>query len=88
MHQLTRQIPPAVPPVLTFEQIVDILGYFSDEQRSLAWSPEPPYESLGGSDCRPGGSAGFDVNGETRRSRWVRARVRWNKEQKKLGGAA
>lgn len=70
--------------VMTFDEIFQLLGYLTEEQVSLAHSPEPAFESLGGSDCRRGGSCGLDLNGDTRRSRWVRARVRWNKEQKKL----
>jgi hypothetical protein len=54
------------------------------EQGSLAWSPEPPYESTGASDCRIGGSCGLDLNHGTRRARWVQARYRWNKEQKRM----
>jgi hypothetical protein len=80
-------MPPLTKP-MTFEEVVNALGYFTDEQRSLAWSPEPPFESLGAGDGRAGGSPGFDIGGETARGRWIRARVRWNKEQRKLGGAA
>jgi hypothetical protein len=55
----------------------------TDEQRSLAWSPMPAFESLGAGDCRLGGSCGIDFNGETRRSRWVRARYWWIREQRR-----
>jgi hypothetical protein len=57
---------------------------FTAEQGSLAWSPEPPYEPTGASDCRIGGSCGLDLNHETLRARWVLARYRWNKEQKRM----
>lgn len=53
----------------------------TDEQRSLAWCPEPPHESTGGSDCRVGGSCGLDFSGESRRSQWVRARFRMRRER-------
>lgn len=49
----------------------------TDEDISLAWSPEPPFESMGAGDCRPGGSSGIDFNCETPRARWVRARFRY-----------
>jgi hypothetical protein len=60
-----------------------LLRHFTDEQKSLAWCPEPPYESEGGSDCRMGGSCGLDLSGESRRSQWVRARFRFRREQEK-----
>lgn len=82
-----EEVFPSPRTIMTFEQVVDALGYFTDEQRSLAWSPEPPFESHGAGDCRPGGGSAIDFNGDSRRSRWVRARVRFNKEQAKLRGA-
>jgi hypothetical protein len=57
---------------------------FTDEQRSLAWSPQPPFESNGAGDCRVGGNCGLDFNRETARARWAQARHRWNREQKRL----
>lgn len=56
----------------------------TDEQRSLVYCPMPPFESLGAGDCRWGGSAGIDFSGETRRSRWARARFWWLREQKQM----
>jgi hypothetical protein len=77
-HQTPEEI------LLTVDEIIAALALFTDEQRSLAWSPEPPFESGGASDCRVGGSCGLEFNRETARARWMRARYRWNKEQKKL----
>jgi hypothetical protein len=57
---------------------------FTDEQRSLAWSPQPPFESTGAGDCRVGGNCGLNFNCETARARWAQARHRWNREQKRL----
>jgi hypothetical protein len=70
--------------LLTVDEIIAGLALLTDEQRSLAWSPEPPYESSGASDCRVGGSCGLEFNWETARARWIQARYRWNREQKKL----
>jgi hypothetical protein len=70
--------------LITVDEIVASLACFTDEQRSLAWSPEPPFESTGAHDCRVGGSCGLDFNRETARARWIQARHRWNSEQKKL----
>jgi hypothetical protein len=70
--------------LLTVDEIIARLARLTDEQRSLAWSPEPPYESSGASDCRVGGSCGLEFNWETPRARWIQARFRWNREQKKL----
>jgi hypothetical protein len=64
----------------TVDEIIADLAVFSDEQRSLAWSPEPPFESTGAGDCRPGGSCGLDFNDETRRAQWRRARFRMRRE--------
>jgi hypothetical protein len=70
--------------LLTVDQIIAACAIFTADQRSLAWSPEPPFESAGASDCRMGGSCGLDFNRETARARWIEARHRWNSEQKKL----
>jgi hypothetical protein len=70
--------------LLTVDEIVQQLSCFTFEQRSLAWSPQPPFESSGASDCRLGGSCGLDFNRETPRARWAQARHRWNREQKGL----
>ncbi len=68
----------------TVDEINVRLAYFTVEQRSLAWSPEPPFEDTGASDCRIGGNCGLNFNRETARSRWMQARHRWNREQKRL----
>jgi hypothetical protein len=73
---------PARP--LTVNEIIAACAVFTDEQRGLAWSPEPPFASAGAHDCRMGGSCGLDFNRETPRARWLQARHRWNREQKKL----
>jgi len=70
--------------LLTVDEIIAGSAVFTIEQRSLAWSPEPPFESAGASDCRLGGSCGLDFNRETPRARWMQARHRWNCEQRKL----
>lgn len=72
----------------TVETIIAELKVFSDEQRSLAWSPCPPPELSGPHDCRIGGSCGLDGFGETMRSRWITARFRWAKEAKRTEVAA
>jgi hypothetical protein len=74
----------AAESVLTVEQIIQQLSIFTADQRSLAWSPEPPFESMGSHDCRVGGNCGLDFNRETLHARWLQARYRWNREQKKL----
>lgn len=66
------------------DEIIHELSRFTIEQRSLAWSPEPPFQSTGTSDCRIGGDCGLDFNRETRRTRWALARYRWNREQKRM----
>lgn len=66
----------------TIDEILDHLSRFTDQQRSLAWSPEPPFVSTGAHDCRIGGSCGLDFNYETPRARWIRARHRWRQEQR------
>jgi hypothetical protein len=66
----------------TVDQVLCGLEAFTDDQRSLAWSPQPRLERAGASDCRPGGSCGLNFNADTCRSRWSRARYRWNREQK------
>jgi hypothetical protein len=63
----------------TLDEIIERLAQFTPEQRSLAWSPQPPFESLGGSDCRMGGNCGLDFNYQTRRARWLQARYRYRK---------
>jgi hypothetical protein len=71
-------------PLRTCDEIIRELSHFTVEQRSLAWSPEPPFQSTGAGDCRVGGNSGLDFNRETRRARWVQARHRWNREQTRL----
>jgi hypothetical protein len=66
------------------EEIILQQSRFTAEQRSLAWSPEPPFQSTGAGDCRLGGNCGLDFNRESARARWVQARHRWNLEQKRL----
>jgi hypothetical protein len=70
--------------LLSVDEIVMHLSHFTVEQRSLAWSPEPPFESAGACDCRVGGNCGLDFSRQTARARWVQARYRWNREQKGL----
>jgi hypothetical protein len=72
-------------PICTLEEIIAELSDFTVELCSLAWSPEPPFESVGTCDCRVGGDCGLDTNRETARARWRRARHRWNREQRKRG---
>ena len=74
---------PLTPP-RSVDVIIAALALFTVEQRSLAWSPQPPFESAGAHDCRIGGSCGLDFNRETALQRWIQARHRWNREQKKL----
>jgi hypothetical protein len=71
-------------PLLTVNQIIQQLAHFTAEQRSLAWSPQPPFQSTGAHDCRVGGNCGLDFNRETPRARWRQARYRWNREQRRL----
>jgi hypothetical protein len=68
----------------TVEEIILQQSLFTAEQRSLAWSPEPPFQSTGAGDCRPGGNCGLDFNRESARARWMQARHRWNLEQRRL----
>ena len=68
----------------TVDQIILQLSRFTTDQRSLAWSPQPPFESSGAGDCRVGGNCALDFNQGTPRARWTRARHRWNLEQKRL----
>jgi hypothetical protein len=70
--------------LLTVDEIILELSFFTTEQRALAWSPEPPFASTGPHDCRMGGNCGLDFNRETRHARWLQSRHRWNREQKKL----
>jgi hypothetical protein len=69
--------------MLTVNQIIHQLSHFTDDQRSLAWSPQPPFQSTGAHDCRVGGNCGLDFNRETPRARWRQARYRWNREQRR-----
>jgi hypothetical protein len=71
-------------PLLTLTDIIHQLAHFTPDQRSLAWSPQPPFESTGAHDCRVGGDCGLDFNRETARARWRQARYRWNREQERL----
>jgi hypothetical protein len=75
-------MPSRTTTIRTVDEIIAQLSRFTDEQRSLAWSPEPPFAGTGAHDCRIGGSCGLDFNYETPRARWIRARHRWNQEQK------
>jgi hypothetical protein len=68
--------------LLTVDEIIARLSPFTVQQRSLAWSPQPPFESAGAHDCRVGGSCGLEFNWELPRARWIQARHRWNREQK------
>jgi hypothetical protein len=70
-------------PLLTADEIIQLLAHFTPEQRSLACSPQPPFESMGASDCRIGGNCGLDFNHESPRARWVQARHRYQQEQKR-----
>jgi hypothetical protein len=70
-------------PFLTVNDIIHHLAHFTDAQRSLAWSPQPPFQSTGAHDCRVGGDCGLDFNRETARARWRQARYRWNREQER-----
>lgn len=72
----------------TVNEIIAELAVFTDEQRSLAWSPEPPWELTGGSDCRPGGSCGLDFNSDTRHARWLKAHARMVVELRRQQRAA
>jgi hypothetical protein len=69
--------------LFTVDQIILQLSFFTDEQRSLAWSPRPPFQSNGAGDCRSGGNCGLDFNYGTPRARWTQARHRFLREQKK-----
>ena len=71
---------------LTVDDVIQELSHFTVEQRSLAWSPEPPFESVGAHDCRVGGNCGLDFSRGTAHARWIQARHRWNREQRKLRG--
>jgi hypothetical protein len=67
----------------TVEQIQRELSYLTPELRSLVWAPEPPIQPRGASDCRIGGDCGLDFGLTDLRSRWLRARYLWAKEQRK-----
>jgi hypothetical protein len=75
----------ATQSLLTVDEIIAELARFTAEQCSLAWSPEPPFESTGGYDCRVGGSCGLEFNREHARARWIQARHRWNREKRWQG---
>jgi hypothetical protein len=68
----------------TVDEVIEALSHFTAHQRSLAWSPEPPFESAGAYDCRIGGNCGLDFSRGTARARWIQARHRWNSEQRRL----
>jgi hypothetical protein len=80
------EVPPEIPTESSTGNLARPLTPDEIDQRSLAWSPEPPFVSLGGADCRPGGSCGLDFNRETPRARWIHARYRQGREQKGLPG--
>lgn len=65
----------------TVNEIIARLAAFTDEQRSLAFCPMPPKESVGGSDCRPGGSCGLDFSFDSFRSRVRQAKFRFRKHE-------
>ena len=69
--------------LLTVDQIIQQLSRFTAEQRSLAWSPQPPFQTTGAGDCRWGGNCGLDFNHGTARARWTQARHRFIREQKR-----
>lgn len=71
----------------TVDEIIADLAVFTDEQRSIAWMPEPPTESTGGGDCRPGGNCGLDFNSESRHAQWLKAKARLLREQRRGLGA-
>ena len=50
---ITMLIPFLIRPVPWMRSLTQ-LSHFTAEQRSLAWSPEPPFESAGAHDCRIG----------------------------------
>jgi hypothetical protein len=68
--------------LFTVAQIIRQLSHFTVEQRSLAWSPQPPFQSTGAGDCRMGGNCGLDFNHGTARARWTQARHRYLREQR------
>jgi hypothetical protein len=73
---------PSATPSFTVDEIIRQLAQFTVAQRSLAWSPQPPFAGTGASDCRLGGNCGLDFNHQTARARWRQARHRWNREQR------
>jgi hypothetical protein len=83
-----RSTTPPATHIPTLDNVLRDLSRFTDEQRSLAWSPEPPYLATGPHDCRPGGNCGLDFNYETPRARWIQARHRWLREQQKKDEAS
>jgi hypothetical protein len=70
-------------PLLTVDEIIQLLAQYTPEQRSLAWSPQPPFRSMGAADCRLGGNCGLDFNYQTPRARWIQARYRERQQQRK-----
>jgi hypothetical protein len=70
-------------PLLTVDEVIQLLAQFTPEQRSLAWSPQPPFRTTGASDCRIGGNCGLDLNYQSPRARWVQARYRDRKQRRK-----
>jgi hypothetical protein len=76
-------LPLSVPAVRSVDEVIRELSHFTVEQRSLAWSPEPPVEACGASDCRVGGDCGLDFDRNSRHSQWGLARYRWKREQKR-----
>lgn len=67
----------------TVDQVYAELAIFTPEQRSLAFSPEPPHKSYA-SDCRAGGNCGLSGLGEMPRDKWVVARFRLKRENEAL----
>jgi hypothetical protein len=67
----------------TFDEIIAALSSFTDDQRSLAWCPETRTERQGTADCRAGADCGLDFDRSSLRSRWLLARFRWEKEQRR-----
>lgn len=60
----------------TVDEVIADYAIFTDEQWALAQLPEPPHVPEPGSDCRPGGSCGLNLNADTLHAQWCRARFR------------
>ena len=73
----------AYPVCRTYDQIWADLAIFTDAQRSLAWMPEPPHVPTHG-DTNHG--LGGVFGDESLKANWIRARYRWNREQKAISG--